>query len=560
MNNKNKMALLGCVLPIGLFFLLCIFLAFWLHPSNNLPERPAFIKNAEPKVEEIQQQVAQKLSEKKNDYDIDQTVMALYSIEKALAEAKNFESLTPFILQKQSDLVAPEIANLKYRFFNVYKKMLEAKDKVAEMDSIYKVTSGALSDIVGMTGFDLMSGVRIDREQAKKVWQKHLDEATKYDKIKNRLEKEQDEMIDLLFEYSKISAKYIKEWNRLCSARDRAYLAFYERDWEELINSAQAAAKMAPHEKEAHTLLALALIERGKETDTSSAKSVIDDILKEHNGQHAPALLLRGVIEMKAKNFDKAVLDFDQSATYYPKQTEEVTDTLSLYKKRSYLNNSKEGRVIINTYRGMTTGAGYFSPDFQKARIYVEKGQKEIAKQKIFDHFFRRRLQGQWDKVFSDFQFCRSYLDTELPGAIDLSIEPAWLTNSVIVTVNNKGKTDIHNITLLLCVRFTDMFKGDYISFPVGDSTALLPAGSSVTAGRQNISDITKESIGSVKKWKDIIEYGAVLISDEVITWVPPALKPPVNESVPDEESDQKNTAADKAKEVIQTVIDSVIQ
>ncbi|MCX6983662.1 MAG: hypothetical protein NT118_02775 [Lentisphaerae bacterium] len=550
MNNKNKIALIGCVLPLGVLFLLCILLAFLLHPGKNPPERPPFIKDAEPKVEETQKQFALKLSEKKNEYDIDQTVMALYSIEKALAEAKNFESLTPFILQKQSDLVAPDVANLKYRFFNVYKKMLEAKDKVAETDSIYKVTSGALSDIVGMTGFDLVSGVRIDREQAKKVWQKRLDDAAKYEKVKSRLEKEQDDMIDLLFEYSEVSAKYIREWNILCSARDRAYLAFYERDWEELINSAQAAAKMAPHEKEAHTLLALGLIERGKETDSSSARNVIDDILKEHNGQDAPALLLRGVIDMKTKYFDRAVLDFDQSSAYYPKQTEEVTDTLNLYKKRSYLNNYKEGRVIINTYRGMTTGAGYFSPDFQKARIYVEKGQKDIARQKIFDHFFRRRLQGQWDKVLSDFQFCKSYLDTELPDPIDLSIEPAWLTNSVIVTVNNKGKSDIHNVTVLLCVRFTDMFRGDYMSFPVGESAALLPAASSVTVGRQNISDITKENIGSVKKWKDIIEYGAVLISDEVITWLPPAPKPPASKDAPGE-SGQESTVADKIVEVI---------
>ncbi|MFA6292286.1 MAG: hypothetical protein WC637_10915 [Victivallales bacterium] len=550
MNAKNKIALFGCILPLGLFFLLCIFLAFWLHPGNKAPERPPFIKNAEPKVEEIRKEFIRKLPEKKNEYDIDQTVMALYSIEKALAEAKNFESLTPFILQKQSDLVAPEIANLKYRFFNVYKKMLEAKDKAAEMDSIYKVTSGALSDIAGMTGYDLVTGVRIDREQAKKVWQKRLDDAAKYDRIRDRLEKEQDEMIDLLFEYSETSAKYIREWNRLCSARDRAYLAFYERDWDELINCAQAAAKMAPHEKEARTLLALALIERGKETDLSSAKSVLEDTLKENNGQHAPALLLLGVIEMKAKNFDKAMLDFDQSAAYYPKQVEEVTDTLNLYKKRAYLNSSKEGRVIINTYRGISTGAGYFSPDFQKARIYIEKGQKDIAKQKIFDHFFRRRLQGQWDKVLSDFQFCRSYLDTDLPGLIDLSIEPAWLTNSVIVTVNNKGKTDIHNVTVLLCVRFTDMFRGDYMSFPVGESTAILPAGSTVNVGRQNISDITKDNIGSVKKWKDIIEYGAVLISDEVITWLPPAPKLPADENHPGE-SVQKNTIADKITELI---------
>ncbi len=103
------------------------------------------------------------------------------------------------------------------------------------------------------------------------------------------------------------------------------------------------------------------------------------------------------------------------------------------------------------------------------------------------------------------------------------------------------------------------MFRGDYMSFPVGESVALLPAASSVNFGRQNISDITKENIGSVKKWKDIIEYGAVLISDEVITWLPPAPKPPADTPAADE-PDQKNTTTDKAKEVIKTVIDAVIQ
>ncbi len=473
--DKSRLILLGCVIPLGLVFILCIVLAIYLRPVKKV-ERPEFIREAEPKVEELRKNLDRKLiDEKSSEYDIDQTVMALYSVEKAFSEAKNFQSLTPFILQKESGMVALDVANLKCRFFNVYKKMLESKDKVEEMDSIYKVTSGAITDIAGMTGYDIVTGMGVDREQAKRVWQKRLEDAAKYDRIRTRLESEQDEMIDLLFEYAGLNAKYMKEWNQLCSARDRAYLAFYERNWGEVINCSQAAAKISPHEKEAHTLLALALIERGGETDMNSAKAVLDGIMKEQDGQHAPALLLHGVVEMKSGNYDKAMIDFDQSAAYYPKQIEEVTDTLNLYRKRNYLNNSKEGRVIINTYRSITTGAGYFSPDFQKAKIFIDKGQKDVAKQKIFDHFFRRRLQGQWDKVLSDFQFCRNYLDTDLPG-LDLSIEPAWLTNSVIVTVNNKSKSDIHNVTLLLCVRFTDMFKGDYMSFPVGDSVALLSA------------------------------------------------------------------------------------
>ncbi len=556
MNDKSKLIIFGCAVPAVAAFAALLLIGFWFHLHPKTPEKPAFIKEAEPKIEAIFKELENKPPQERKAYDIDQTMMALYSIEKALSEAKNFSDLTQFIVQKESDLVATDAAALKYRFFNVYKNLLESKDKIDEMNSIYSITSGAITDIAGITGADLLSGIRIDKEQARKVWQKRLEEADKFDRIRKRLEEQEDSMIDLLFEYSTVSAKYLGEWNRLCSARDRAYLAFYERDWNEVINSSQAAVAMSPHEKEAHTLLALALIERGRETDAASARPVLEDILKEHNGQYAPALLLKGVLEMKSKDYDKSLIDFDQAAAYYPKQMEELTDTLNLYKKRAYLNNSKEGRVIVNTYRGIMTGAGYFSPDFQKARIYSEKGQKDMARQKLFDHFFRRRLQGQWDKILSDFQFCSNYLEMELPGTMDLSIEPAWLTNSVIVTLNNKGTFDIHNVTLLLCVRFTDMFKGDYISFPVGDPVANLAKGSSVTVGRQNINDVTKESLGSVKKWKDIIEYGAILISDEVITWVPPAPKPPT----PPDKPAEKQDISEKAGTIIKDVIDSVVK
>ncbi len=73
-----------------------------------------------------------------------------------------------------------------------------------------------------------------------------------------------------------------------------------------------------------------------------------------------------------------------------------------------------------------------------------------------------------------------------------------------------------------------------------------------MNVGRQNISDVTKESLGSVKKWKDIIDFGAVLISDEVITWVPPAPKPKIEENTGD-----LNTT-DKTLNAINNAIDSV--
>jgi hypothetical protein len=170
------------------------------------------------------------------------------------------------------------------------------------------------------------------------------------------------------------------------------------------------------------------------------------------------------------------------------------------------------------------------------AKIAQLRGDKDQAREKIFDHFFRRRLQGQWDRVLTDFRFCNKNLETDpfkIEGNnISLEIKPAFFFNSVIAKIHNGSNRDIHNVTLLLCVRFTDMFKGDYISFPVGATQATLPAGKTLTVGRRDISDVTIEKLGTRKQFKDIIDYAAVLISDEIITWVEPrpaVIKKPVN-------------------------------
>jgi hypothetical protein len=208
---------------------------------------------------------------------------------------------------------------------------------------------------------------------------------------------------------------------------------------------------------------------------------------------------------------------------------DEMNDRLNLYRSRLFLNKSKEGRVVVNMYRAFMSGSGYYSPDFQKARIYLAEGRKDEARAKIFDHFFRRRQQGEWDKILADFLYCNKFLGTELfrigdgkqdAGKLDIVIDPAIFSNSVVVALQNKGQVPLHNVSVLLCVRFTDMFKGDYMSFPVGETVSVLKPGETLKVGRQNISDLTKERFGTAKAFKDIIEYAAVVISDELITWI----------------------------------------
>ncbi len=515
----------GCLVPSGSVLVISIALALFLHFHRPQIQPPGFVKDAAPTVEKREQALASAKAASA-DYDIDSTVSSLFAMEQSLAKAKSFEEITNYITQRDSALVAPEVLALKYRFFDIYSRLLQSEDELKDMNSMYGTVGGALLDMASISDIKTMS---LSREQAQKVWSSRFEATKARREYKRRLEKAQDEMIPLLADYNAARSKYHAEWDRLCSARDRAYLAVYEGKWDEAIANAAAASKIAPHEKEAHMLLAMALLERGTETDLSGARAAVEGYIKEHPAD-AAGFLLRGVMDMKDKKYDQAVVDFDQAAAYFPKMQDEMNDRLNIYRTRQFLNKSKEGRVIVNMYRAFMSGSGYFSPDFQKARIYLAQGRTDEARAKIFDHFFRRRQQGEWDKVLADFHYCNQFLGTELfrigngkekgSDKLEIAIDSAIFSNSIVLTLENKGKSDLHNVSALLCVRFTDMFKGDYISFPVGETVSLLKAGQSVKVGRKNISELTEDRFGTPKKFKDIIEYAAVIISDELITWV----------------------------------------
>ena len=91
--------------------------------------------------------------------------------------------------------------------------------------------------------------------------------------------------------------------------------------------------------------------------------------------------------------------------------------------------------------------------------------------------------------------------------------------NRIEINLTNNSTEDLHNVSVLLCVRFTDMFKNDYVSFPIEKTLAVLKTGETFKTDISDISKITKDELGKEKKFTDVIQYGAVLISDEVITW-----------------------------------------
>ncbi|MEI3005231.1 MAG: hypothetical protein V8T87_11510 [Victivallales bacterium] len=569
--NKFRPVVFGCLIPSAGFLVLAIIAALLLSRAEPPGKKPEYIKSAEPRIEQRISNVEKKILEHASDsYDPDTTVMALFSMETALRNAGNFEQLTQYIVQESPEKVAPEIQLLKYRFFNVYKKLLSNKDSEADAKSIYRTAQGALLDFASTV--DPLA-FTYSRAQAQKIWEKHQAQVRMDADLRRRIERNQDEIVDFLFEFMTLSSKYYKEWEQLCALRDRAYLAAWEGSRDEVIANASAAVRLAPDEKEAHILLIMALLERNREDDLAVANGLIDDFLEKYP-DNASGYLLRGVAKVRGKHLNEAATDFAQAAVYFPKQQEELSNRLGVYRKRAYLNKSMEGRIIVNAYRAMMSGSGYFSPDFQLARLMLEDGRKTEARKKIFDHFFRRRMQGEWDKVLDDFRFSYRFLNTDLfkiddgsGNMVDIAIDSAFFTNSVILKVTNTGGKPLHNVTILLCVRFTDMFKKDYISFPVGETLALLKPGQTVEIGRRNIGEVSENILGMKKKFKDIIEFAAVMISDETISWIESKnvgeiLPEPVKEKKPLHLGKAKTTAdvlTEKAKEVVKDAVNSVI-
>ncbi len=569
--NKFRPVVFGCLIPSAGFLVLAIIAALLLSRAEPPGKKPEYIKSAEPRIEQRISNVEKKILEHASDsYDPDTTVMALFSMETAIRNAGNFEQLTEYIVQESPEKVAPEIQLLKYRFFNVYKKLLSNKDSEADAKSIYRTAQGALLDFASTV--DPLA-FTYSRAQAQKIWEKHQAQVRMDADLRRRIERNQDEIVDFLFEFMTLSSKYYKEWEQLCALRDRAYLAAWEGSRDEVIANASAAVRLAPDEKGAHILLIMALLERNREDDLAVANGLIDDFLEKYP-DNASGYLLRGVAKVRGKHLNEAATDFAQAAVYFPKQQEELSNRLGVYRKRAYLNKSMEGRIIVNAYRAMMSGSGYFSPDFQLARLMLEDGRKTEARKKIFDHFFRRRMQGEWDKVLDDFRFSYRFLNTDLfkiddgsGNTVDIAIDSAFFTNSVILKVTNTGGKPLHNVTILLCVRFTDMFKKDYISFPVGETLALLKPGQTVEIGRRNIGEVSENILGMKKKFKDIIEFAAVMISDETISWIESKnvgeiLPEPVKEKKPLHLGKAKTTAdvlTEKAKEVVKDAVNSVI-
>jgi hypothetical protein len=270
----------------------------------------------------------------------------------------------------------------------------------------------------------------------------------------------------------------------------------------------------------------------------------------------APALVLKGLLNQQLGMNQKALSYFTQAAMEYTNQAEHLKDLLDAYCYRTYLNKSQEGQYLLKLYRSTMEGYGLFSPNFQKARYYLENNEKEKCQEEIFKHFFRRGNQGIYDCLLTDMEFCEKTL---YPGFkrmlieqsfIDLDIEQTESSflglfrsnddDRIRVKIHNHSDIDLENVRVFLCIHYTDMYTDEYDIVKVPTSKNRIPKFEENTDmgtlklvyndEKDNAEDDFLAELRKIlgvdyiapkyKKYNDIVKVRAIVMTDSKIGWI----------------------------------------
>lgn len=473
-------------------------------------------------------------------YDIDKTVRVIHEIDAAIKRSKDLKGYMAELGKQDYRGVAPEVLSARAELLEIILKVYESQMALEDQQAAWELTSEVLLTVLsavnvntgsgGLPGALLTGQFSVSQEKLEQALDETKARHEQRRQLQIALREVDQQLLKATLKYSKTYYKYLEEWDRLCIYRDRAYLAMYNQDWEQALAAADEAIKLSPSETEAHLIKAAALIELGQGPEAlvqadgaASARQVLKDYIDAHPDRTAPAFLLLGILEAKSGQRSAATLALQQAATYYPKQAQLLQDMLNPYKMREFLRKSREGGLILEQYKSTMLGAGYFSPDLQMARLRFDEGDFEGGRQKVLDHFSRRRAQGQWDFIISDVVFCERFLGVhwrrlfpEEPY-LDLKVEPSLLGSSLSVSVFNRSDRALRNATLILALRMTDMHREDYQTLSAERTVpAILP---NDEADFGDI-EVKLKLFGQEKTTGDIVQHRAILVTDEAISWV----------------------------------------
>ncbi|MEZ4237890.1 MAG: hypothetical protein R3F59_17425 [Myxococcota bacterium] len=464
-------------------------------------------------------------------WDVDRTIRVVHGLDLAMKDQHGLDDWLQVLARQDYRGVDPDVLAARQRILEVlqplYAKQTEAEDQQAMWELTSEMLLATLSVVQVSGDVDALTpsgSFSVDRKQARTLWEDLKQRQEDHRALQREIEALDQQLFDALVDYADTYWEVVEAWDRLSVLRDRAYLAAREGDWVAAEQSAKLAIERSPTEREAHLLAAMAIIEEGVPERYDEAKALLDEAIEQHPDQTAPALLLLGVLDARRGDAAGAKLYLQQAAAYYPKQADQLLDMLDPYKMRSFLQKSREGTFIVELYRSTMLGAGYFSPDLQLARLSFQQGDFEGGRQKVLDHFARRRAQRQWDFVISDIDFCQELLGADFrkifpeDAWLDLEVSRPMVGSGLKLAVDNRGDRTLHNATLVLALHLTDMFPGQYAAVPAPSTVPAVVAHDRTDFGTLVLPALTVAD--QPKTAEDIVEHRAILISDEAVVWV----------------------------------------
>lgn len=469
-------------------------------------------------------------------YDIEATMRVVRELDLAVQRSASTRDYFEALRRTDYSRAAPKVLAARQRILDVLVKYYGAVEKRNQEDELWQVFgrwSDELSkllqaaDVRAATPFGQVSLSPSDPARQRILLEERQRREEQRRETFAELVQFEEELLLALDASVPVFREVEDEWMRLCAQRDRAYLQTFELDYGQAAISAQAALSMAPNDAESMLLLALAQIEGETEVvlgeKSLGTDALLDAVLHDHP-DNAPALLLRGLANVKRGRLAEARNELELSMTRYPEQAERLRDELDPYRKREYLRKTRQGGRITGLYRSMMLGASWFSPELQTARLDMQTGAKERALQHVKDHFARRRAQGQWDLILYDLAFCENLLGDLYrevfpeKSYLDLRITRNTFGSDVDIEIVNRSDVALHNAALVLAVRFTDMVTDEYAPFTAGKTQPVIAPLASTNFGGL---DLSYDGLGAKKTVDDVVPpIRAVLVSDEAVCWI----------------------------------------
>jgi len=537
------------ILLISLAILICLIGFFiWKKHNSQLAQEKKIEKLTAPVIEKLEKQIEEvakvedattTTGEGNNDHahSIEQTMRVINGLELALA-SPNYRQFVQSLAREDLRGVPVDVLESRKEMLRTLNKLHNRQTELKEQENAWLLTQNisqiTLNAISALASSPVPLGPEKITETSAEGIQNGFSEIQERDeirsKIKNDIRAIEDELREVLVDYSEVYYKYLDKWDKILVHRDKAYLAVNSGNFPTARKAIADVLEKNPDDKEAQLLDALVDIESagflgetGDPVDHDPLEN-LENYINDYPGESAPALLLKGVHLSRNGDFENARTAFEQAAVNYPRQSEALIDRLNPYRVRSvWLKKSREGNYILDLYKATMLGAGYFSPDLQLARMYFEKDEFDKGKEKVLDHFSRRRNQAQWDNILADIDFCNNLLEKDFnrifpeDSFLDLSAEVTTFGDNVAVTINNQSDVELSNVSLILCVHFTDMHRDDYATFKMEETLPALEPNAKNSFGKLAID---YELFGNEKTSKDIVNSRAVLISNSAVTWV----------------------------------------